>query len=130
MKKRPISLTTIGWLLIITGSYIFFIGISRMLKFPQLVDQSPIRLFLSTMGLLMPVCAFVAGIAILKRKNWGRFLYVVNWVLSLLFYLIIAKTISIGLLVGTLLFLITLFFLFRPEANDYFTGNKVQPSKG
>jgi len=54
----------------------------------------------------------VAGIGLLKGKSWGRILALVNAVLDLF-------NIPIGTVIGVL----TLIYLLRPEVREYFEGS-------
>jgi len=66
----------------------------------------------------------VAGIAMLKGMNWGRFLYVI-W--SVVGFLIGFTTspMKAAMIPGLVVFGIFTFFLFRPKANEYFSGKGI-----
>ena len=73
-------------------------------------------------GLLVTI---ISGVAMLKGLNWGRLLYViwsaVGFVIST-----ITSPIKIAIIPGFLLYLVIVFFLFRPKANQFFAATDTQ----
>jgi len=67
-------------------------------------------------GLLI---TFICSIAMLKRQNWARILYVV-WSIIGFIISITTSPMKAMMIPGIILFLIITFFLFRPKANEYF----------
>lgn len=66
----------------------------------------------------------VSGVFMLDGRDWARWLLVV-W---LAFHVIVGALHSpVQLLTHLLLFLVGLYFLFRPAASAYFRGPKAQP---
>ncbi len=128
MKKRPTSITVIAWILIVTGGISLVTSTislnNPMLK--ELMGRSPIPLpvqyVMMYVGLLITL---ISGIAMLKGKNWARFLYVIWNIIS--FVICIATfPMKASMIPGFIIFLIEAFFLFRPKANEYFTGTEGQ----
>jgi len=113
MNKRPTSVTIIAWLLIVVGG-VFLIDNWNDLK----VKEKLLQFMLAFFQMLFP---FISGIGMLKRQNWARFLYLICWIFLFVIY-IVRNPMTTGLIGATVLFLITIFFLFRPQANDYFAG--------
>ena len=113
MNKRPTSVTIIAWLLIVHRG-VFLIDNWNVLK----VKETLLQFMLTFFQMLFPL---ISGIGMLKRQNWSRFFYLIYWILFFVIY-IVRNPMTTGLIGGTVLFLITIFFLFRPKANDYFAG--------
>lgn len=129
---RPTSITVISWMLII-GSVLQLLGVVISISDSSLfheLNQSPIPAPVQ-FGLmfLAVILTLVCGIAMLKGRNWGRWLYVTYRVIGILASSVIAQnnsgvdaellnTIRIASM-GT--FLLVVFFLFRPIATLFFT---------
>ncbi len=121
MIKRPTSVTIIAWLLIIVGIYLL-IREGNNLKLKETLNHNNISILLQFMlNLFQLLLPLISGIGMLKRQNWARFLYLIGWIFFTVIH--IAKIqITPGSILGMVMFLITIFFLFRPNANDYFLG--------
>jgi hypothetical protein len=133
MKKRPLALTIIGWILIVMGIFSMF-ATSANLKNQKIIEymsQSPLPLSIQyailTLGVMFMT---ISGLGILKGKNWGRLLYV-GWGLGSFLMSLAIGTMQVSMIPGMIIFLITAYFLFRPDANVYFSPadiEKNQPS--
>lgn len=123
MRKRPLALTIIGWMLIAMGIFAMF-GTSANLKNPQIIEymrQSPLPLSLQYAILAVGVMIMTfSGLGILKGKNWARLLYVGWGLFSFLMSLAIG-TMQASMIPGLILFLVIAFFLFRSDAHSYFS---------
>ena len=128
--RRPTSITVIAWYLIVTSAIVIpgsLVSVAtaegrQMMAVNPL--PIPVQVAMLYAGLLM---AIVAGIAMLKGKNWSRFLYV-GWS-------------GVGLVIGALTnppvlmvpaippLCAVAWFLFRPQASRYFTsaGSALDP---
>ena len=122
MQQRPISLSIIGWFLIVTSA-LSLLYMPFMLNNPiatRMYAQSPLpasaHLALGVIGGLITVAC---GYGILKGFNWSRFLYV-GW--SLIGFAISLATLPATsfILLGLAFFAVVVFFLFRPAANAWF----------
>ena len=123
MKERPRSITIIGWFLIVLPSLAF---LSEALIWIYFKHRNSIE------GLLIPngtqialLCVSVlinviCGIFILKGRTWARILYVVQAVINLandfVFHPLASDVLAL------LVFLVIVFFLFRPKVNEYFSS--------
>lgn len=122
MNRRPISITVIAWLLII--STIFFL-IYNIVNFNDpvarnLMLQNALPLSIQFVAMYLGlVISLISGIAFLKRQNWARFLYA-GWCLIGFIIGFAISQMRMVTLPGFVLFLVELFFLFRPKANAYF----------
>jgi hypothetical protein len=127
MNERPKSVTVVSWILIVMGG-ISLITSTLSLNNPmvhELMSKSPIPISIQYImmyaGLLITL---ICGIAMLKRQNWARMLYV-GW--SIIGFTISITTSPMKALIipGIIIFLIFAFFLFRPKANEYFKATEV-----
>ncbi|NNE68832.1 MAG: hypothetical protein HKN29_00560 [Rhodothermales bacterium] len=123
---RPLSLTVIGWYHAVTGFLgILFAWVPATL--PSATDTfNTLGMDPGTMvafGLASNIVYAAAGMAILKRRDWGRILLLVAlpsiMVASAFFnpgfkvMALVSGAVTLGVLA---------FFLTRPAANDYFSG--------
>ena len=110
-KPRPTSITVIAWFLIVGG----------------VISQIPclIRLHIHVRPYATMIFNIVCAIAMLKGRNWGRFVYAIGgtitFVINLATFPAPINAIHISALV---IFIIMMIFLFRPRANEYFTVDK------
>ena len=117
MNKRPLSITIIGWIFIITGS------IGLIYHLTELNVQHPLEndtVWVCSVRFL----AVLGGVFMLYGFNWARWLLV----LWMAFHIVLSAMHSVQqLLVHSLLFAAILFFLFRPRASAYFRARSVEP---
>jgi hypothetical protein len=111
MKRRPLSITIIGWFFIIFGSIALLSGLvpASNLSLEQLKGHWMVHLarFLS----------IVAGLFMLRGHNWARWL-LVAWIA---FHIVLSALHStLQLLIHVVIFGVILFFLFRRPASAYF----------
>ncbi len=128
MKERPTSITVIAWILIVMG-VIALIASSISLNNPMTKDimgrspiPIPVQYVMMYAGLLVQL---VSGIAMLKGQNWARFLYVI-WSIIGLVVGFATSPMKTAIIPSVVIFLIIAFFLFRPAANEYFSGAEVK----
>lgn len=124
--KRPTSVSVIAWILIVMA-VITLVVASTNLHNPlanqlRAMDPIPVPLqfAIEYAGL---VITFVAGIAMLKGHNWGRWVYVI-WSIIAIVVGFATSPIKPAIIPGLVLFLIFVFFLFRPTANAYFSAGR------
>ncbi len=121
-RERPKSVTIISWVLIVMGGLSLIIGRFSLSASQELLSKSPIPLSLQySLTYASILISLVCGIAMLKRQNWARFLYV-GW--NILGFIIgLATSPAKAMMIpGITLFAILSFFLFRPKANEYFNA--------
>lgn len=115
MKLRPISLTVISWLFIIFGAIALIAGLwplIHMSSAERLVDFEK-----HWMVHLSRTAQIIAGVFILRGKNWARWLLVI-W---LAFHVIVGALHStFQLVTHVVVFALGMFLLFRRNARDYF----------
>ena len=128
MKPRPTSITVISWILIVMG-VISLITATAALTNPmakELMARSPVPLpvqyAMLYVGILVTI---VSGVAMLKSLNWGRLLYVI-WGVTSFVITFATSPMKIAIIPGFLLYIVVVFFLFRPKANRYFAGTYTQ----
>ena len=122
MIKRPLSVTIIAWLLIVVGGF-FLITEWNDIKLKETLNYNTLSILLQFKLIFQLLLPLVSGIGMLKRQNWARYLYLICWIFFFVIY-IVRNQMTTGSMGGTVLFLITVFFLFRPSVNDYFSGRE------
>lgn len=80
----------------------------------------PVQYVMMYAGLIISV---VSGIAMLKRQNWARYLYIVWSVIGFVIG-IITSPVRAAFIPGIVIVIIIAFFLFRPKANEYFSPSE------
>ena len=119
MNKRPSSITVISWIFIVFGSVALLSGLLPNVNTTAAQRIAELKghwiVHLSRMAMVL------SGVFMLYGFNWSRWLMVV-W---LAFHVIIGILHSqFQLLVHSLLFVVVLYFLFRPAASAYFRAPK------
>jgi len=113
-RKRPLAVIIIGWLFIATGSFGLVYHLTE-LRHPfhnDLIWVLPLRLL-----------AIIGGVFMLLGKNWARWLTLI-W---LAYHVILSAFHSRSeLVIHSLLFVVIAYFLFRPQAVEYFLGSKAE----
>ena len=120
MRKRPISITVIAWLLIVIGGILLIKNVCILSEIKGMMNRSPIYILRLIFSYVIISFALISGIGILTRQNWARFLYLICWIINFIIFMIYSKPITTVVIVGIILFLITIYFLFNPKANEYF----------
>lgn len=122
MKKRPTSISVIAWYFIVSSPLALLFSI-RGFNDPvakQMMSQIPIPIPVQyLMACLGLVITFVCGIAMLKGRNWSRYLYVI-WSIIIFVVNIIVSPFKVMMIPVIILLLVVVFFLFRPKANEFF----------
>ena len=128
-RRRPISLTILGWFFIIFygGQLIYFFWTPARLELLILSADRPWGLITDVaIPIISTVLCVVAGIAILLRRKWGRAVYVgamgvslVNWEMQ-----VPMKEIVYWLPGPLLLFVLLIYLLYRQPATAYFNRTK------
>ncbi|MFH1653980.1 MAG: hypothetical protein ABIE74_07970 [Pseudomonadota bacterium] len=126
--KRPISLTIIGWYLMLTGGGEFF---TSFLELNSSMTQDIMRLFgqisfphRNMFMLTISAISLVIGIGILNQKNWARFAYIITELTKNIVFLFLSP-LKIGIVPSVFLFLIFAFLLFRPNVGKYYKQAEV-----
>jgi hypothetical protein len=129
INKRPTSVTVIAWLLIVSEGIFLITDHGRLLTVRDTISNSTIYIFQLILNYIRISFPLISGIGILKRQNWARFLYLTCWIIFFVIY-IVRKPMTSSLIGATVLFLIAIFFLFRPQANNYFAARDPKNSVG
>lgn len=122
MEKRPLSLTIIGWLLIVFtlfGLYGVFTMGSNPVATKMLAQMHVSLLFEQVWGVIGAVINLACAYGILKGLPWSRVLYVVFGIISLVvsFYISPMKA---AIVLGLVLLVVIAAFLWTNNANDWF----------
>ncbi|ABB09883.1 hypothetical protein Bcep18194_A6289 [Burkholderia lata] len=125
--KRPISLTILAWIIIVTNAITciytpFTIGMPTT---QALLSQYLLPVW-ATLGIsvILEVVNVVVGIAILKGREWSRKTYIATAVFSFAFSFINMPASMYAVLIpGVLLFALFVYLMFRRPATAYFQAN-------
>lgn len=122
MEKRPLSLTIIGWLLIVftlLGLYGVFTMGTNPVATKMLAQMHVSLLFEQVWGVIGAVINLACAYGILKGLPWSRVLYVVFGIISLVvsFYISPMKA---AIVLGLVLLVVIAAFLWTNNANDWF----------
>jgi cbb3-type cytochrome oxidase subunit 3 len=130
MQERPISLTIIGWFLIVTSAFgLLFVPVAfNNPMTTRIYAQSPLPVSAHlAIGVLGGLITVACGFGILKGFNWSRFVYI-GW--SLIGTAISLATLPVTsiIVLGLAFLAVIAFFLFRPAANAWF--NRAAAAEG
>ncbi|HLY42652.1 MAG TPA: hypothetical protein VKR52_15655 [Terracidiphilus sp.] len=113
-SKRPISIVILACVYLLVGCGGF------VMHFPELLARHPDAISIEVTELIAVLC----GIFLLVGKNWARWLA--------LAWIVFHVAISVGqmreLIIHSAICAVIAFILFRPPANQYFRGPRIQPS--
>lgn len=120
--KRPLFVTVLAWFLI-AASVLSALAMLLTRHNPEM--QEIIRHIPFPIGIYTPafcpeqVLNIIAGAAMLRAKNWGRWLYVLYGTAGTAFNLAVSPDQPM-LLYGVVLFACIVYFLFRSRTHFYF----------
>lgn len=124
MNQRPKSVLFISWFLIITGSISLLTSLTSINNpvVLELMAKSPIpipvQFILMYAGLIVSI---ISGFFMLRGANWARLLFVIWSAIGLLIGVATSPA-KIMLVPGAIIYVIEIFFLFRPCANKFFAS--------
>ena len=122
--ERPTSITVIAWILIVLSALGLLVSVA-MMNNPDVMDAlAKSKLGAGTqqmLGIVSSVISIVCGYGMLQGKNWSRLLYVITGVIgaAINFY---AMPMGGAQFLGLAIFVVIIFFLYRPAANAWFGG--------
>jgi hypothetical protein len=124
MRTRPVSITIIGWFLLVSG-FLTLPGAFGLGDDPQvreMLARQPVPIAVQQ-GMLLAgaVANLVSGYFLLRGQNWARHLYVA-WTLVQLGYAWLVMPYRLVIVPGAIVFLLIAYLLFRPRANAFFAG--------
>jgi hypothetical protein len=132
MEKRPLSLTIIGWFLVITaifGLYAALTMASNPVAMRMLEEMHTSLRFQQAMGVVGTIIALACAYGIFKGLPWSRVLYVGWGIVGLIIGFFTSPMKSV--LILSLVFLAVIgFFLFRPVADRWFAAKGLQLQRG
>ncbi|MHC4741187.1 MAG: hypothetical protein ACYS8Z_04720 [Planctomycetota bacterium] len=120
---RPTSITVIAWILVVAASISLVVNTAKInnptLKEYRAKSLLPIPLQYVQMYVSLLI-TLVSGFAMLKGRNWARFLYVI-WILFAFVVSFVTYPLRTVMIPSLIFFLVVAFLLFRPIATEYFT---------
>jgi hypothetical protein len=127
MRTRPVSITVIGWLLLVAGFLTLPAGFAPS-DDPQvqaILSRRPVPIAVQQGMLLAGAIAnLVSGYFLLRGQNWARHLYMA-WTIVQLGYAWLAAPFRLAIVPGAIFFLVVAVALFRPRANAFFAGDEL-----
>lgn len=127
METCPKSVTVISWLFIVGGAFGLIREPFQMMnpEFNEILARSLLAVPVQyVMGCISMVVLIVCGIAMLKARHWGRYLYAIWNAFSIAVGLLTFPARAL-LIPGVVVYCLIVSLLFRPEASRYFT--KTEP---
>lgn len=122
--QKPISLSIICWFLIISSVITLFLTFSQESREYSELMGVPVWYGL-TQSLLTSLLLLVSAVAMLKRKQWGRTLYLVFYPIPILISFFVIDNLQLALVItgfGIAIYLVLLYLLFRQDVSDFFKG--------
>jgi hypothetical protein len=122
MQQRPLSLTIIGWLLVVLSLF-NLVGIAMMSSNPIMMkaaEQMHLSIaFLQIWSIIGTIVTLACAYGILKGLPWSRVLYVVWGVIGLVVsgY---TSPMKATVVLGLVILVVISAFLFTNAANDWF----------
>ena len=130
MRARPLSVTIVGWFLIVSG-ILSLASVPIALNNPltrAALENGPLPFaFQIGWSIGTAILTLVCGWFILKGANWARILYIAASVAGLAITLATGRVTTLVLIAAGLLAVIA-FILFRRPANDFFAGRPGEPA--
>ena len=123
MSNRPTSVNIIGWFLIVTAlislvsSYLNMDNPITKELMAKSAMSVPLQYAVMCLGL---VITLISGIALRRGHKWARTLYL-GWSVFGLVVALFTSPVKIMLVPGVLMLAVIAYFLFRPQANAYFS---------
>ena len=116
MRKRPLSITVIGWLFVAAGA----VGLAyHATEFRTTRPFQYDVLWVCLVRLLAILC----GLLVLRGRNWARWGLLV-WIA---YHVILSAFHALSeLVIHSVLFAVIAYFLFRPQASAYFRGARTR----
>lgn len=116
MTKRPLSVTIVSWLFIVAGSVGLVYHLLPLMRLGEISRPEAVDLAVIS---FVRILAILAGVFMLRAANWARWLCLA-W---LGFHVVISFWhTSAEVIMHAVLLVVIAFVLFRPKANDYFSG--------
>ncbi len=128
MDKRPLSLTIIGWFLVVTGLFGLYssltIGSNAIAM--RMIEEAGMSLRVQqAMGVIGCIVALACAYGVFKGLPWSRVVYV-GW--SIIGFAIgfFTSPMRSVLILGVIFVAVIAFFLFRPAADRWFAAKGLQ----
>ena len=127
MAKRPLSITIIAWFLIVSSiisAFTFWSAFDSPMG-QQMLAQSPFTPSVhKAFAVFSMLLNLLIGVALLKRQNWARYVYVAFGLLGIVVG-VVTSPIKSALLLSAIFLAVITFLLFRRPATDWFRGAQV-----
>ncbi len=128
MQKRPLSLTIIGWFLILGGLFAAYSALtlgSNEVAMQMVADSGMSMRFQQALAVIGAVVGLVSAYGIFKGLPWSRVLYV-GWSIVGLVIGLATSPFKGMMLLSVLILAVIAYFLFRPAADAWFAAKGLQ----
>ncbi len=129
MQERPASISIISAWLIFSAVVSLVVNFTHRIdpKVIEVMSRNPIPIQIQIAWVYTgAVVSLVSGVALIKRQNWARFLYVI-WSGLTLAVSFITSPVKAASLPGAVFLAIIVFFLFHPKVKTYFLVHDQEP---
>lgn len=132
MEKRPLSLTIIGWWMVI-GSLLTLYSVltirSNELAMRMIEQMHGSLAFQQAIGVIGCIVGVACAYGLFKGQPWSRVLYVGWGIIGFVIGFFTSPLKSV-LVIGAVIIAVIAFFLFRPVADRYFAAKGLQLRRG
>ncbi len=128
--ERPVSLTIVGWWMVVTAaSSLFTLFVANMTSVRELWGQLGIQPDVAVwVAISSGIIYAAAGYGVLTARDWARPVYVLFGVISLLFNTFVWRMPEPSMLIFSyLIYGVFVYVLYRPPARAYFAGTYAPP---
>jgi hypothetical protein len=128
MEKRPLSLTIIGWFLVISALFTSYsvvtMGSNEVAM--RVLAQMPVSLlFQQVTGGISIIVALVCAYGVFKGLPWSRVAYV-GWSIIGLGIALFTSPMKSIIILSAIFVAVIAYFLFRPAADRWFAAKGLQ----
>ena len=128
MSKRPLSLTIIGWWMLLAAVFTAY-SVLTMGSNPiaaRMIEQMHVSLlFQQILGGIGAIVSLVSAYGVFKGLPWSRVLYI-GWSIIALGVGLVTSPVKSIVLLSVIFFGVVAFFLFRPAADRWFAARGLQ----
>jgi hypothetical protein len=132
MDKRPLSLTIIGWWMVISAlltAYSVLTMGSNELAMRMLAQMHVSLLFQQVMGTIGIIVSLACAYGLFKGLPWSRVVYV-GWSIVGMGIGFVTSPMKSIIILSAIVLLIIAYFLFRPAADRWFAARGLQLRRG
>lgn len=128
MEKRPLSLTIIGWWMLLAALFTAYstatMGSNAIAM--RMIEQMHVSLLSQqVLGGIGVIVSLVSAFGLFKGLPWSRVLYI-GWSFVALGFGLITSPVKSIMIVSVIFYVVIAYFLFRPAADRWFAARGLQ----